>query len=271
MLLTVLFFTYYILPKILGMGHPYPEEKRKLGVFTVQINKIKSAIFLIKNQIDNAGIEDFYFIDIRDSRITFKIKKETTVLTLEKDKEVSSNYFLEIKNIKKNKTKTKLQISFIQDILNEISPDFYELKAILSKKQAELKLFSDEKQKLHFSDQIKDYAISIQDFKRNNEWEQNYRKEHLLTLLKLFDNKCAKCGNMNNGIDLDHFFISKHDGGNFAMKEKSGRLINNAIPLCRSCNREKSNKNYIHFFPISNLLDILEKNNIMTNKINNKD
>lgn len=109
-----------------------------------------------------------------------------------------------------------------------------------------------------------DYVIGKEDYKRGNKRESEYRKKHILTLLNLYQNQCAKCRKSDNGFDLDHFFISKNEGGNFALAHRDGHLVNNAIPLCQSCNRSKGDRPYDAFFNNDEILSLFTKNRQMT-------
>ena len=121
---------------------------------------------------------------------------------------------------------------------------------------------------LEISDNREHYVISNSDYKRGNPIERKYRKHFLLKLLDLFDNQCAKCNDQDNGLDLDHFVFSKNEGGNFAMLTKDGHYVNNAIPLCQSCNRSKSDVHYKEFFTGGELIEIFAKNKAATAMLN---
>ena len=123
---------------------------------------------------------------------------------------------------------------------------------------------------LKISDNREDYIIRNDDYNRGNPIDNRYRKNYSLTLLKIYDNSCAKCGNRKNGFDLDHFIFPKNSGGNFMLRNKDGYWVNNAIPLCKTCNRSKGDRSYKKFFTDEELLMIYEKNVEMT-KILNKD
>lgn len=118
------------------------------------------------------------------------------------------------------------------------------------------------------SDDRHDYIIEGNDYKRGNKKERDYRKMFKLSLLGVYDNKCAKCGEDQNGIDIDHFFLSKNAGGCFIMRHKGGYLVNNAVPLCQTCNRAKSDKHFRSFFSDTDLLHVLQRNVVMTRKLN---
>ena len=118
--------------------------------------------------------------------------------------------------------------------------------------------------KVAVSHRREDYVISNEDYRRGNYKENRYRKVMMLKLLAAFGNACAKCGAQDNGLDLDHFFMSKNEGGSFAMHHQAGHLINNAIPLCQTCNRRKSDDSYLTFFTAQELAAILVINQRMT-------
>lgn len=152
-------------------------------------------------------------------------------------------------------------------------------KGLIKEQQAESpkQVKKPKKEELHkkphnvsISDDRHDYKISKKDYKRGNKVDNEYRKKYFLTLLHHYKNKCGKCGDMQNGVDLDHFIFSKNDGGNFALLHKDGHLINNAIPLCKSCNRSKGDRSYKIFFTKEEALDLFTINNEMTTLINSE-
>lgn len=113
-----------------------------------------------------------------------------------------------------------------------------------------------------------DYIIEKEDYKKGNKRENKYKKKYVLTLLSLYQNQCARCGRSDNGFDLDHFFLSKNEGGSFALRHKDGYLVNNAIPLCQSCNRSKGDRSYRTFFNDEEILTLFTKNREMTLLLN---
>lgn len=115
-----------------------------------------------------------------------------------------------------------------------------------------------------------EYIIERDDYRRGSPKESYYRKTFCLYLLEAFSNSCAKCGSKENGMDIDHFIFSKNEGGCFMMRHSDGCLINNAIPLCQTCNRSKSDESYKSFFSESELLTILERNILMTRRLNTR-
>ena len=115
-----------------------------------------------------------------------------------------------------------------------------------------------------------DYIIDRDDYRRGSPKESYYRKTFCLYLLDAFGNCCARCGSKENGMDIDHFIFSKNEGGCFIMKHRDGYLINNAVPLCQTCNRSKSDSDYKSFFNESELLVILERNSNMTRLLNER-
>lgn len=113
-----------------------------------------------------------------------------------------------------------------------------------------------------------DYVISNEDYRRGTPRENFYRKHFFLQLLATFGNCCVACGNSQNGVDIDHLVFSKNEGGSFAMFHREGYWVNNAVPLCHTCNRSKVDKSYRDFFSPDRLLSILERNVEMTRRLN---
>jgi hypothetical protein len=84
------------------------------------------------------------------------------------------------------------------------------------------------------------FFIEARDYKRSNSEERYYRSRWLLTLLRTYDCRCGMCGVDRDGLELDHFWIPKSKGGNFILTcADTSRRINNAVPLCMQCNRNK--------------------------------
>lgn len=125
-----------------------------------------------------------------------------------------------------------------------------------------------ERQKVSCSFDRNDFIINESSYKRGNNIEREYRKKFKLYLLKVFGNKCANCGSDNNGLDIDHFIFPKNEGGNFIMINKKGHYMNNAIPLCESCNRMKSDNSVFKVFELKKLNEMIEKSNIVSERIN---
>ena len=122
--------------------------------------------------------------------------------------------------------------------------------------------------RVQISDQRSDYVISNEDYRRGTPRENFYRRTFFLPLLSVFGNRCAGCGNAQNGVDVDHFVFSKNAGGSFAMYHNDGLWVNNAIPLCETCNRSKLDRSYAEFFTEEQLIEIFEKNVQMTKLLN---
>jgi len=123
---------------------------------------------------------------------------------------------------------------------------------------------------VRISDNRTDYLISNDDYRRGTPRENFYRKTFKLPLLSVFGNRCAGCGSSQNGVDIDHFVFSKNEGGSFAMFHRDGMWVNNAIPLCETCNRRKRDRSYQDFFTAEQLIDILERNVQMTKRLNER-
>lgn len=139
-----------------------------------------------------------------------------------------------------------------------------------NKNKLEREAYLEKLNKVLISDDRHDYVIKKDGYKRGNPIDRNYYKKYKLSLLSLYGNKCAKCGSVNNGIHLDHFVISKNEGGNFILQHKDGFLVNNSIPLCQSCNSSKGDRYYRDFFSDDEVLELFTKNKEMTLLVNSE-
>ena len=192
-----------------------------------------------------------------------------------------------LKNFKKRKIEKKEAEQRAVEIAKRIAEEQWHAKmekkrAEIEKKRKEAQRRAEEEKRLaeeefqrkisivRISDDRNDYIISKEDYKRGNPVDNDYRKTWFLTLLKIYDNKCANCGDSSNGCDLDHFVFAKNEGGNFIMKHRDGYFVNNAIPLCQNCNRSKGDQDYNNFFPEEKLLELFTKNAEMTKLINER-
>ena len=192
-----------------------------------------------------------------------------------------------LKNFKKRKIEKKEAEQRAVEIAKRIAEEQWHAKmekkrAEIEKKRKEAKRRAEEEKRLaeeefqrkisivRISDDRNDYIISKEDYKRGNPVDNDYRKTWFLTLLKIYDNKCANCGDSSNGCDLDHFVFAKNEGGNFIMKHRDGYFVNNAIPLCQNCNRSKGDQDYNNFFSEEKLLELFTKNAEMTKLINER-
>ena len=192
-----------------------------------------------------------------------------------------------LKNFKKRKIEKKEAEQRAVGIAKRIAEEQWHAKmekkrAEIEKKRKEAQRRAEEEKRLaeeefqrkisivRISDDRNDYIISKEDYKRGNPVDNDYRKTWFLTLLKIYDNKCANCGDSSNGCDLDHFVFAKNEGGNFIMKHRDGYFVNNAIPLCQNCNRSKGDQDYNNFFSEEKLLELFTKNAEMTKLINER-
>ena len=192
-----------------------------------------------------------------------------------------------LKNFKKRKIEKKEAEQRAVEIAKRIAEEQWHAKmekkrAEIEKKRKEAQRRAEEEKRLaeeefqrkisivRISDDRNDYIISKEDYKRGNPVDNDYRKTWFLTLLKIYDNKCANCGDSSNGCDLDHFVFAKNEGGNFIMKHRDGYFVNNAIPLCQNCNRSKGDQDYNNFFSEEKLLELFTKNAEMTKVINER-
>lgn len=112
------------------------------------------------------------------------------------------------------------------------------------------------------------YVVVSDDYKRGSRKERDYLRKHKNAVCRMYDNRCAKCGTDTNGLEIDHFFISKNEGGCFQMLRRDGLYVNNAIPLCEACNRAKADRHYRSFFSVPELARILELNAQMNERLN---
>jgi 5-methylcytosine-specific restriction endonuclease McrA len=180
---------------------------------------------------------------------------------------------------------TSWLISFVSSLWQTSTGKFYIIFSVTILLFAFLQIFKKYKLKkeieLERIDQLNDairnvsidtdrekYIIRNADYKRGNSVESEYRRSYEVHVIAIFKNLCAKCRVNSDVIELDHFFMPKNDGGNFMMRHRNGYLVNNAIPLCRGCNRRKSDKTIGEFFSNDELLFILTKNAELTRIIN---
>lgn len=114
------------------------------------------------------------------------------------------------------------------------------------------------------SQSIKDYTVEDAHHHRGHPLERQFRLKHQNYLCSLFDNRCAACGNDENGLDIDHYFFPKSSGGMFMMLHKKGYFINNAVPLCETCNRSKGKKRIFRDYDLL----IADRITTMTKRLN---
>lgn len=151
----------------------------------------------------------------------------------------------------------------------ELREIYFELEQEEKRKAEELqRAIQTRLSRLGINDDRGVYLVRREDYKRGSEKERDYLRQHKNFLLRTYDNRCSKCGNDSNGLDIDHFFISKNEGGCFQMEHRDGFMVNNAIPLCETCNRAKSDRDYRSFFTSQDLLRVLEKNAKMNERLN---
>lgn len=111
------------------------------------------------------------------------------------------------------------------------------------------------------------YAIERRDYSRSNSDERLYKIKWWPTLMRLYDCRCALCGEDRDGIELDHFWIPKSHGGNLLLRHQlTNQLINNGVPLCTTCNRRKQES--IIKLNEFQLVQIADANRKMTAMIN---
>jgi hypothetical protein len=163
-----------------------------------------------------------------------------------------------LKNIQLNDY-FKAQLIF--DSMSDVSKEMYsDLKSIIEENK-EISFDS------HYDD-VDYYIINDEDFSRSNSREMYFHKFLKFKLLAIFDNKCVKTGKTTE-IEMDHFFIPKSHGGNFILKRKDGAYVLNVIPLHKTVNQEKSNKDYRNIFTPAEIDEILVKINHLNVELNN--
>lgn len=112
------------------------------------------------------------------------------------------------------------------------------------------------------------YHIVGQDYSRESRLDNFYRRNFSYVLSRAFDGHCCKCGEGMGQLEFDHFWLPKSSGGNFLMRSKTGVYVNNCIPLCRSCNSSKGNKDFREFFEEEELVEVFERSQSINEYIN---
>lgn len=83
------------------------------------------------------------------------------------------------------------------------------------------------------------FCIVPTDYRRGNGIDNYFRKGLLSKVLAAFNHACVFCGSPEN-LTLDHYGLSKNEGGNFALRTVDKVSIRpNVIVLCRYCNSAK--------------------------------
>ncbi len=112
------------------------------------------------------------------------------------------------------------------------------------------------------------YEIVGPDFSRDSKVDRVYRQAFQFTLAAAFNNRCCKCKEGIQQLELDHFWFPKMEGGNFAMKLKTGSFVNNCIPLCRSCNASKGARSFLDFFEQQEVEQIVTISQSLNSRLN---
>ncbi len=99
--------------------------------------------------------------------------------------------------------------------------------------------------------------IRNKDYKRGNQVENFIRTSRRKNILEAYDSECFICKSQAD-LTLDHLWMPKNEGGNFAMcKTDGGLLISNVFLLCRSCHSSKGQKQVDQFFSHDQLTRLL--------------
>lgn len=101
------------------------------------------------------------------------------------------------------------------------------------------------------------YQIYPQDHSRDSRVDRFFKNHMKFALIEHFGGKCVCCLDTVD-LELDHFFIPKNNGGNFAVRSINGYFVNNCIPLCRSCNASKGARQVFEFFDKDKLKMLFE-------------
>ncbi len=116
----------------------------------------------------------------------------------------------------------------------------------------------------------KNYIIASRDYIRGTKKELDYVRKYKALILRLFQHRCAACLS-DQMIELDHGFVPKSRGGCFRLQHFSGFSVNNLLPLCERCNRQKQDKDYKEFFSKARLEVIFKVNHGINLQINKDD
>lgn len=99
----------------------------------------------------------------------------------------------------------------------------------------------------------KDYQISKKAKRRKNGVERRFRGRYITDLYEVFGGACARCGQKQGKLELDHFFIPKSRGGNLMMRHRDGYWVSNCLLLCRRCNSNKADKSVDDYFSVEEI------------------
>lgn len=111
------------------------------------------------------------------------------------------------------------------------------------------------------------YVIERRNYSRSNSDERLYKTKWWATLMRTYDCRCGLCGEDRDGIELDHFWVPKSHGGCFIMRSVATlKLVNNAVPLCTACNRQK--QDHIMAVDSQQTLRLAEANRRMSAAVN---
>jgi hypothetical protein len=93
----------------------------------------------------------------------------------------------------------------------------------------------------------KNFYIRPEDYRRGNPID-NYFHKITKIVFGAFDHCCIFCGAADN-LTLDHYALSKNEGGNFALILSDKTSIHlNIVVLCRSCNASKAQTGHLLHF-----------------------
>ena len=119
-----------------------------------------------------------------------------------------------------------------------------------------------------WADHRAEFYILPEDFERDTPAEKLYLYKYRAVIMMAFSNRCAICLAHDKGIEMDHHFICKVDGGTFGLKHRNGIIMNNTVPLCVPCNRKKKDKSYKLFCSKEQIARIRHISDLLTLHVN---
>lgn len=106
------------------------------------------------------------------------------------------------------------------------------------------------------------------DYKRGNRIDNHIRARWVGRIAAAYNASCFVCGRLDT-LTLDHLWMLKNDGGNFAVCVRdAGALVSNVLLLCRSCNAAKGERTPGHFIPMERLDELLAIQKQLSHQMN---
>ena len=109
--------------------------------------------------------------------------------------------------------------------------------------------------------------IRNKDYKRGNALDNFIRSKWDKIIERFFSDKCFIC-EAKTDLTMDHLWIPKNEGGNFAMcVDKSHLLMSNILLLCRSCNAAKGELPVERFFSIEQMVELVNIQKVISQQM----